>query len=377
MLFRSADDPLSFFEDVLNFKCDPWQEKATTGFLTNPMTSIPSGQGVGKTAWVACLIIWYITFHAMCRIVATAPTMQQLNDVLWPEIAKWLRGSILEGRIIWRKTKLEMAGFEEVWFGTSRTSTRPENMQGYHADHMLFVIDESSGVADDIITAIFGTLGGFDNKLIMIGNPTKNHGLFFDSFTVDRHNFFTLRVDAQDSPRTNKQTIRMLIEKYGYDSNVVRVRVRGLPPTNEDDVFIPIELMEGAINSRAPKPIPGEVNIIDIGCDVARFGADKTIFAVRLDNEVQNLIKYSKSSTMQTAENLVFLGQTLRQKYKYKGKIAFKIDDSGVGGGVTDRLVQKAFNHPDEYGWYTVIPLQFGVKTKRFRYYDEDRKSVV
>lgn len=365
------DDPNAFMEDILGFKPDPWQEKATKGFQTHQKTTIPAGQGVGKTGWVACIIIWFITFHYMCRIVATAPTKQQLNTVLWPEINKWLRGSILEDVIIWKKTQIEMAGFEANWFGVSKTASRPENMQGFHEDNMLFVVDESSGVADDIIETIYGTLSGDNNKMIMIGNMNKKHGAFYDSTTKDRGMFYVQRVSSRDSSRTSKETIQMLENKYGADSNVVRVRVDGLPPKNEDDVMIPIELMEAAMHSDAPVPIPGEVDLIDIGCDVARFGADKTIFAVRVDDEIQKLMKYQKASTMDTAENLVFLGNTLRYKYKYKGIVVFKIDDTGVGGGVTDRLMQKQKNDPDRYGWFKVVPVQFGKKTNQFRYYDD------
>ncbi|MFC6546023.1 hypothetical protein ACFQBN_04800, partial [Cohnella cellulosilytica] len=57
------------------------------------------------------------------------------------------------------------------WFATARTATRPENMAGFHEDHMLFVVDEASGVADPILETILGTLTGEDNKLAMFGNP--------------------------------------------------------------------------------------------------------------------------------------------------------------------------------------------------------------
>ena len=32
---------------------------------------------------------------------------------------------------------------------------KPENMQGFHEDNMLFIVDEASGVADPIMEAIF------------------------------------------------------------------------------------------------------------------------------------------------------------------------------------------------------------------------------
>lgn len=71
-----------------------------------------------------------------------------------------------------------MRQYEERWFATARTATKPENMQGFHEDYMLFIVDEASGVADPIMAAIIGTLSGQFNKLFMCGNPTKTAGFF-------------------------------------------------------------------------------------------------------------------------------------------------------------------------------------------------------
>lgn len=71
-----------------------------------------------------------------------------------------------------------MVGNEKRWFAVARTATKPENMQGFHEDNMLFIVDEASGVADPIMEAILGTLSGANNKLLMCGNPTRTSGTF-------------------------------------------------------------------------------------------------------------------------------------------------------------------------------------------------------
>ncbi len=71
-----------------------------------------------------------------------------------------------------------MNGDSERWFATAKTATKPENMQGFHEDHMLIVVDEASGVADPIMEAILGTLTGDDNKLLLMGNPNRIEGVF-------------------------------------------------------------------------------------------------------------------------------------------------------------------------------------------------------
>ncbi len=172
------DNPVAFAEDMLDFHPDEWQSKVMMDIANGSKVSVRSGQGVGKTGLEASIIIWFLCCRPFPKVVATAPTMQQLYDVLWAEVAKWLNKSKVKDFLKWTKTKIYMIGEEERWFATAKTATKPENMQGFHEDYMLFIVDEASGVADPIMEAILGTLSGAENKLLMCGNPNKTSGVF-------------------------------------------------------------------------------------------------------------------------------------------------------------------------------------------------------
>jgi len=102
----------------------------------NPKVAIKSGQGVGKTSVEAVALLWFLTCFPYPRVVATAPTKQQLHDVLWSETSKWQeRSPLLKTILKWKKTYIYMKGYEKRWFATARTATRPENMQGFHEDN--------------------------------------------------------------------------------------------------------------------------------------------------------------------------------------------------------------------------------------------------
>lgn len=132
------DNPVIYFREVLQFEPDEWQAEAAMDLAHNPKVSIKSGQGVGKTGLEAAVFLWFITCFPYPRIVATAPTKQQLHDVLWSEISKWMSKSPLLSQILkWTKTYVYMVGNEKRWFGVARTATKPENMQGFHEDNML------------------------------------------------------------------------------------------------------------------------------------------------------------------------------------------------------------------------------------------------
>lgn len=362
-------DMCLFFREVLGFEPDDWQEAAGNDLVNFPRITIRSGQGIGKTAFEAGAALWFLSCFPYSKVVATAPTKHQLNDILWSEISKWRDKSPLLTEILrWTKTYVYVAGYEKRWFAVARAAAKPENIQGFHEDNMLFIIDEASGVEDDIIEAILGTLSGENNKLLMCANPTRLSGVFYESHTKDRGRYRVHHVNSEDSKRTNKENIQALKDKYGEDSNVVRVRVYGEFPKQEDDVFIPLPLVESAIaNEKEQDEIP---YIIELGVDVARFGDDDTVIAPKVGAIVRPLIVKHGQNLMRTTGDIISLCNMLRDEFpKYNGKIYVKIDDTGLGGGVTDRLNE--IKKEQDLSWLVILPVNAGSKVpgKASKYY--------
>lgn len=347
-------EPWTFAQEVAKFEPDEWQYEVMKDLVEHTHVSVRSGQGVGKTALEAVICLWFLTVYPFPKVVATAPTRQQLHDILWAEIAKWqTRSPLLEELLKWTKTKIYMRKHEERWFATARTATKPENMQGFHEDHMLFIVDEASGVADDIMEAILGTLSGENNKLFMCGNPTKTSGVFYDSHNRDRHHYRTRKVSSMDSSRTSEKTIEMLLEKYGEDSDVARVRIFGDFPRAEADNFIPLEIVEMAVNSEYE--YSKQTTIGDIGVDVARFGDDETAIVKRIDDYVFPIKTYRKQDTTATTGYVLKAAREMMKQHDHLKQIYIKVDDSGVGGGVTDQLREKIREKQLPYRVYPVI----------------------
>lgn len=353
------DDPVAFAEDMLSFEPDDWQREVMMDVAQYRLTSVRSGQGVGKTGVEAALVLWFLCCRPNPKVVCTAPTRQQLYDVLWAEVAKWLESSMVKALLKWTKTKVYMVGHEERWFATARTATRPENMAGFHEDYMLFIVDEASGVADPILETILGTLTGPENKLAMFGNPTRTAGVFYDSHNRDRERFRTHKVDSRNSKRTSRENIQMLIDKYGAESDVVRVRVYGEFPKAEADSFIALEIAELAARGTV-EPV-GET--LHLGVDVARFGDDETVIAPRIGMKVFKLKCYNKQDTMVTAGWVIKTGKDMLKQFSQLRNVEIKVDDSGLGGGVTDRL-KEVIREEGLRNW-TVIPINNGSKPTR------------
>lgn len=85
---------------------------------------------------------------------------------------------------------------------------------------------------------------------------------------------------------------------------------------------------------------------IEVGVDVARMGGDRTVFVKRKGFREIGRASYTKKRTTEVCDLLEnFVGQDKN--------VLIKIDDTGVGGGVTDEMMHRG---------YHVIPINFGAK---------------
>lgn len=364
-----ASHPVEYVEDII--KAEPSKDQADIlrSLVNNQMTSVRSGHGIGKSAVEAWAIIWFMTTRPFPKIPCTAPTQHQLFDILWAEVSKWRRSNpALENDLIWTKEKLYMKGHPEEWFAVARTASKPDALQGFHSDNILYIIDEASGVDDKIFEPVLGSMSTPGARLLMCGNPTQLSGFFYDSHNKNRSSYKTFHIDGRNSARVDQKYVDMIIRMYGENSDVFRVRVAGDFPLSEDDVFIPLPLCEKSVLTEwYPKTKP---YILSIGCDVARFGDDKTIITYRIDEKVEIWKERHGQDTMKTADDIIECAMMLEDKYHPTESIPVKVDDSGVGGGVTDRLRQLKKLFPDRFDYIEIFPVNFGQKIKH-KFYDD------
>lgn len=368
-----ADHPVEFVEDIIGATPDEEQAKILRSVAQNQMTSVRSGHGVGKSTVEAWVVIWFMVTRPFPKIPCTAPTQHQLFDILWAEVSKWLRhNKALADEIVWTKEKVYMKGYPEEWFAVARTASKPDALQGFHADDVLYIIDEASGVDDSIFEPVLGALSTPGAKLLMCGNPTQLSGFFYESHNKNRASYAAFHIDGRKSSRVSQDFVQTIIRMYGEDSDVFRVRVAGDFPLQEDDIFIPLPLVENSIMTEySPRKKPDSIHI---GCDVARFGDDRTVIGYKIDEKAEFYKKRQGQDTMKTADDIVLLGEMLVQRYRLTpdkdDPIPVKVDDGGVGGGVVDRLRQMKRNAPEKLWWLEIYPVIFGQRIKHKHYHD-------
>lgn len=320
----------------------PWQREALEALQGQDRIAIRSGHGVGKTAYLSWSVILFLIDCWVSgeegKVLCTAPTSHQLKIVLWAEVARWIRRLKEPFKSMFNVVNdfIFIKGRERDLFATARTSKKdqPEALQGIHAERVLFVLDEASGIPDIVFEYGGGSLSTKGAKAIMTGNPTRASGYFFDAFHKDRGQWWTRKVSGANTPElVSDAYIESVQKKYGIESNVYRVRVLGEFPVHEDDVVIPLELLEDA-RIRAWPQIEYMQPIW--GLDVARFGNCRSALSKRAGP-----VLYEPTKWWRQRDTMELGGLVQKEVNECPSDLRNPIvvvDAVGVGAGVTDWL---------------------------------------
>jgi hypothetical protein len=340
-ILRWRKNPVQFVTEVFNATPDDWQATALQALANHDKVSIRSGHGVGKSTLDSWAIIWFLTCHYPAKVPCSAPTMHQLRDVLWSELTYWHRRmpGPLKNEFAIKNSEQAMQFYlksaPQASFAVARTGRKenPEALQGFHSPNLLFILDEASGIAEEVFEVAQGALSTEGAKVLMTANPTRLSGYFYDSHHKLRHRWKTLKVSCLDSPRVSQTYAEDVALQYGQDSSVYNVRVLGEFPKAEDDVVIPLHLIEDALvreiePSEAFKPV--------WGLDVARYGDDRSALAKRRGNALMEPVKAWRGyDTMQTVGRVV---EEYRLTDAFERPSEILVDVIGIGAGVVDRL---------------------------------------
>jgi len=209
----------------------------------NKRTVVRAGHGVSKTSFAGRLALAFLYSHPPSTVVTTAPTRNQVKDLLWREIreAHGHAKMPLVGEITSQMLDLQKeTGTKYFALGVA---TKPDTVtkeatgfQGYHNQHVLIIFDEAAGVCPEIWRAAESLMDGAFVRFLAIGNATSGTGDFARCFKDPDYN--KIVVSVLDTP--NYKEGRMVIpgvygrdfeqriaSKHGRDSDEYAVRVLG------------------------------------------------------------------------------------------------------------------------------------------------------
>lgn len=235
-----------------------------------------------------------------------------LGSVTWKEIRRATRydpghplDSIDMGLLLSKGVKASplTCTVRDDWKALGYSTTSVERASGQHNSRLLVIVNEASGVLDEVWDAIDSL--GYD-RLLAVGNPIRPEGRFVTLIrqadrdrddNVPRHRAVNaIRISSRESPDAHmEKSLRGLADKtwieaterhYGKDSLYVKVHVDAEIPTVTADRLIPPEWLDYACRCERPGLAPFDpVNRTRrISCDLGEgVGRDSTSIYVRDD----------------------------------------------------------------------------------------------
>src|SRR6516164_4787357 len=354
-LLGCSDDPLAFvrlaFPDIKPEEWQRWaletignqlQENARLDRWKAVQIAVASGNGIGKSALLAWIILWaLVTFEDTIGVI-TAGTEGQLRTRLWSEISKW-HSKLPDGlraQFELTATAIFSKQSEKTWRVDGRpwTERNKEAFSGVHnyRKRVIIVFDECSMIPDTIWDATSGMLSDAETEIIwcVFGNPTRNSGRFPMLFPGGKFTAMWkwLRVDSREVSLTDKAAIEEKLSFYGPESNYARSHVYGLFPLATATQLIPLDVVEAAAVRR--DALAHSSDAVILGVDVATgHGTDCSVVAVRkgLDARSFGVHKFPGTDPIQLAYKVAGIANEV-------GADAIHVDATGVGEGTAARL---------------------------------------
>lgn len=339
------EHPGQMVEELFAVKPDTWQAESLEAFPHNQRIAMKAAKGPGKSTVLAWLGWNYLLTRPHPKIGATSISAVNLADGLWTEMAKWQnKAKFLQDRFTWTKTRIFATDHPETWFMAAKSwsksadaTEQANTLAGFHADYVLFLLDESGSMPRSImVTAEAALAGCVEAHIVQAGNPTSLEGPLYHACTAARKLWHVVEITGDpDAPnRSNRIPVeyaRQQIEQYGRDNPWVLINIFGqFPPSSLNVLIGPDEVAAAMKRHYRPYEI-GEAPKI-IAADVARFGDDSSVIARRHGLHMLPFKKYRNIDSTQGA------GVTAREWADFGADACFVDDTGGFGSGWIDQL---------------------------------------
>jgi phage terminase large subunit len=368
-VWNMIEDPVQFAQSILKLNITAQQQEILRSVAKNPRTAVKACHASGKTFIAAVLVLWFLARYQEVIVVTTAPTWMQVKKVLWGEIHRL----ILSSELPYPEPSETSLRLGPGRFAVGVSTNEGVRLQGYHAKHVLFVVDEAPGVGSDIYEAIEGIRAGGDVRILELGNPIIASGPFYDAFAANREGWNPITISAFDTPNLQGLTIESLLElpeeeldnnplpylttrrwvkekyhEWGPGHPLWDSKVLGNFPAQAEDALLSLTWLEKA----KIRELPIDEGVLDGGLDVAGPGEDETVLAIRCGPKLIHLESWTESDPR---------GKVLAALEPFKGRIRrLNVDSTGIGYGMARHIADFKYNvrdvnvgvasrHPEKY----------------------------
>ena len=354
---RYQHDPVGWIEAFVQFppgeRLTTYQIEVARALVEHSRASLRGPHGLGKTMIASLIILWFATTRDGLdwKVPTTASNWRQLSKYLWPEIRKWSR------HVDWTKLGiraprrgrelLDLSLKLETGEAFAVASDDPGAIEGAHASHMLYLLDEAKNIRTPTWDAIEGAFSGSGTDTpaealaLAISTPSAGPSRFreiherkagFEDWWVGR---VTLE-DAISAGRISRAWAEQRARQWGEKSPIYITRVKGDFADQTSDTLIPLAWIEAAVERWLVLQDEGKLDAIIptlIVGDIADGGADASIVG-RLAPSI--VLGFEEVVQNEAGETMKVTGRIKALVDAHAARAL--VDSIGVGAGVFSRL---------------------------------------
>lgn len=387
--FKYQGKPVEYAAEVLKVRLTEHQQQMLLSIVANRRTAAKASHAVGKTFVAAVAACYWFDCFEEHIVYITAPTWKQALGLTFKQVRRLRRkarlpGEILDTGLIRDEDKYRADGH----FIKALNAESGEGFQGEHTAPVLIILEEAVGVPRYIWDASEGLMTHPDCRLFAIANPTDDANPFGEA--CDSALFEVVTIRALDHPNIDAElrgaappfpdAVRLLwlaemLTKEAeqveegvedafkfFDLDAVKRAAEGqaLPADTPVVWYLPTPYFQGRVLGEFPTQAESQVvprawlndqraldatGDCEVGCDVARFGDDRTTIFMRRGPVVLHAREVRKFDTVAVnvalREVALLAANVSGQNPK---RVLMKIDiTGGLGTGSLDPLKSEGY----------------------------------
>lgn len=362
-------NPALFVKEVIGAEPEDYQVEVMDAVAGKPRSKVAwrAGRGSGKTTTSAWLVLWHTLLFYESQTVTTASNWRQVAKMLWPEVHKWY------SRIDFTKLGFDSSSIDpqklgiylsKYWFAVGESSNDPEKLEGFHAEHILFIVDEAKLVTRATFNSIAGCLTTKYAKILVVSTPPRHpHACYFrDIFEKKIPGYELFHTSGLDSPRVDREYIDSITDPVEYKTQVLGEFV----DSSGDVLYVfDPQKLEEAIGLELP-----DVDPIIMGVDIARLGGDKNVVMVRTGKTIGTRIE-SWSNTL-----LSYTEGRIKDIARQVMPDIINIDGIGYGAGIYDNMLLEGEFNVENINFKRTPPDRRFANTRAYAYAQLARRIV-
>ena len=299
------DNPAGFVEGGLGESLWSAQREVCDALAApNARVVVSSCHNAGKTHLAARVVAWWMMTWPVgtATAITIANHWRQVTGQIWPAVRQVHRTHRLPGRCLRTEWQLGDLDRPSAW-GMSPSDYDVDALSGFHAPHMLVVVDEAGSLSPVLGQSLLSALSGEDGRVLVIGNPSFDDDA--SPWMEDRtEQWPTIRIPADATPNftdeatplcrvhpdqlphpisdhlVTREWVSEVIATEGQASAYYTARVRAEFPRDAGGRAIPRSWLDPAATPADGSAV--QAGPVALGVDIAAGGGDHFAIAETL-----------------------------------------------------------------------------------------------